>query len=202
MEEFSKTFQITGEYNPENINPEQLVSSGKVKRVNGFAEVPSGEFLCGINNWIVTLKDGKFKFLLQQRSLKKKNNPGKWSSTNGLMLAEENDPKTTTSRETKEETGIEVKKEDIRIYKYRQREEHLIVCIMISFIENGTDLPITIQEEEVEKAEWMDREQILELLRNNNISSTCQYIEEELEGIIRLALSITEKQNTTKDDYR
>ena len=57
MEEYSHTFKIIGGYDPKNINPEQIKSYGKLKRVNGFTEVPTGEILCGINNWIVTLED-------------------------------------------------------------------------------------------------------------------------------------------------
>ena len=195
MEEYSHTFKIIGEYDPKNINPEQIKSYGKLKRVNGFTEVPTGEFLCGINNWIATLENGNIKFLMQQRSLKKKNNPGKWSSTNGLMLFEENNPKITAYRETKEETSIELKQEEMQIYKYKQRDEHLMVCILVSFIKDGTNLPIIVQEEEVEKAEWLDKNEILELLKNNEISTTCQYIEEEIDNIIELAL----KANVTNN---
>lgn len=132
---------------------------------------PVGEnlYVIGVNNWIV---NSNHEVLVQKRSKYKKNNPSKWSSTNGLREPKEASVETII-RETREELGIEIKKEDITFIDSRVADDSLIVDIFVTH----TDVDISkikLQEEEVEEIRFVSEEELLKL----DISTTCQYIKE------------------------
>lgn len=127
-------------------------------------------FIVGINNWII---NSEGKFLVQRRALTKKNNPGKWSSTNGLVQLEE-DGIDTVQRETKEELGIEINSEHIFLYRKNQiAGDHLLVDIYITYIDVSLD-DIIIQKEEVDRVSFVSLDELLTL----DVSSTCSYIKD------------------------
>ena len=127
-------------------------------------------YIVGINNWII---NSEGKFLVQRRALTKKNNPGKWSSTNGLVQLEESAIETVI-RETKEELGIDINPNQILLYKKNQiAGEHLLVDIFITHIDISLD-DIIIQENEVDMVNFVSLDELLSL----DISSTCSYIKE------------------------
>lgn len=143
------------------------INTGKlVKRGTSAGE---GLYVIGVNNWIIN-SDGKI--LVQKRSKFKKNNPSKWSSTNGLREPKE-ESIDTAIRETKEELGIDIKKENMKFITSRVAGENLIVDIFVTH----TDIDITkikIQEEEVEEIRFVSKSKLLDL----DISTTCEYIKE------------------------
>lgn len=145
-------------------------------------QVGEGFYVVGVNNWIIN-KDGKV--LVQKRSKHKKDNPGKWSSTNGLKVPGE-ESIDTVIRETYEELGIVLEPTNIKYLDSRVADKSLIVDIFIS----QADIDINqmkIQEEEVERFRFVTREELLDL----DISTTCQYIKE----IIDLLFSPVSEKN-------
>ena len=88
----------------EKVNVYRIVDGKRVKvdkiyiRNSSWEEGEEDLYIVGVNNWII---NSEGKFLVQRRSLTKRNNPGKWSSTNGLVQLGE-DRFETVQRETKE----------------------------------------------------------------------------------------------------
>ena len=141
-------------------------------------------YIVGINNWII---NSEGKFLVQQRSLKKKNNPGKWSSTNGLVEMNE-EPMDTVIRETGEELGISIDPSQIELVEQNHIvNNHLVVDIFVTY-----DNPekITIQENEVEQYSFVSLEELLRL----DISTTCSYIRELAPKLLETAENIKKRK--------
>ena len=148
----------------------ERIESGTYIRDSSWNEEGELYYIVGINNWII---NSEGKFLVQRRALTKKNNPGKWSSTNGLIQLNENGTE-TVRRETKEELGIEINPENIYLYKKNQiAGNHLLVDIYVSYLDINLD-DIIIQEDEVDKVIFVSLDELLSL----DISSTCSYIRE------------------------
>ena len=140
-------------------------------------------YIVGINNWIINAEG---KFLVQQRSLKKRNNPGKWSSTNGLVGLKET-PIDTVIRETKEELGIDIDPNQIVLVETNHiADKHLVVDIFVTYTEPKN---ITIQESEVEKYAFVSLDELLSL----EISTTCSYIKELAPKLLRIVEAMRRK---------
>ena len=145
------------------------IETGKTyKRDTLWSAEDEDSYIVGINNWII---NSEGKFLVQRRALTKKNNPGKWSSTNGLIQLGENNIDTVI-RESKEELGIDVNKDQIKVFEENHViGNHLIVDIFITFSDvNLSD--IKTQESEVDKVCFVTLDELVNL----DISSTCSYI--------------------------
>lgn len=141
-------------------------------------------YIVGINNQIV---NSEGKILVQQRSLKKKNNPGKWSSTNGLVALDEN-PIDTVIRETQEELGISIDPSQIKLVEANHiAGSHLVVDIFVTLANPET---ITIQETEVEQIKFVSPEELLKL----DISTTCSYIRELLPRLLKTLEDIKQRK--------
>ena len=143
-------------------------------------------YIVGINNWII---NSEGKFLVQRRALTKKNNPGKWSSTNGLIQLEESGIE-TVQRETFEELGIEIKPEQVHLYKKNQiAGNHLLVDIYVTYIDVNPE-DIIIQENEVDKVCFVSLDELLTL----DVSTTCSYIKDFGYNILEWALTSHKKE--------
>lgn len=141
---------------------------GTYIRDNEWSPDEKGQYIVGINNWII---NSEGKFLVQRRALTKSNNPGKWSSTNGLVQLNE-DSIDTVIRETKEELGIDISKNQVLLYENNHIVgEHLMVDIFITCIDVDLD-NISIQKEEVDKVCFVSLEELITL----DVSTTCSYI--------------------------
>ena len=129
-------------------------------------------YIVGINNWIIN-PDGLF--LVQRRALTKKNNPGKWSSTNGLIQAEEENYE-TVQRETYEELGININKDQVFLVEANHLAgSHLVVDIFVSLLDKDIAVKdIKKQDDEVDLISYVTLEQLLDL----DISTTCSYIKD------------------------
>lgn len=137
--------------------------------------VENGSYVIGVNNWIV---NSKGEFLVQKRSMQKRNNPGKWSSTNGLRAIGEESIE-TCMRETNEELGIDSSNCDINFIYSKIAGESLMVDIFLTKLD--VDLNnITIQKEEVDEIKWVSKEELLKL----DISTTCQYIKKDIDKFL------------------
>lgn len=160
----------------EKVKTYKLINGGRVEtskmyvRDSEWAKKDEGVYIVGINNWII---NSKGEFLVQRRALTKKNNPGKWSSTNGLIQVEETNFE-TVQRETKEELGIEIAPNQIFLMKENHIvSEHLLVDIFVTILDVDLN-SLKIQESEVDKICFVSLKELLEL----DVSSTCSYIKE------------------------
>ena len=149
----------------------ERVETGKLyERETPWEKGEEDYYIVGVNNWIIN-SDGKF--LVQKRALTKKNNPGKWSSTNGLVQLEETNYE-TVCRETYEELGIEINPDEVVLIKTNHIVgNHLIVDIFATFKDVKLD-EIVIQESEVDKVSFVSLEEI----KNMDFSTTCAYIKD------------------------
>ena len=133
-------------------------------------------YIVGINNWII---NSEGKFLVQRRALTKKNNPGKWSSTNGLIQLEENGVD-TVQRETLEELGLKIKPDQIALFeKNHIAGEHLVVDIYVTHADPKLE-DITVQENEVDKVCFVSLDELMTI----DVSTTCSYIREQGAAIL------------------
>lgn len=124
------------------------------------------------NGWIlrhvyIVLRDADGNFLLQQRSMKKKSNPGKWTWAATGHVDESETYEQAAPRELFEEIGIaDVAFERIGKLRTTHPNNHGIVdCFITVFI--GTiarDTPITIDPEEVETTRWFSPLELHELM--------------------------------------
>ena len=158
----------------EKVNVYRIVDGKRVKvdkiyiRNSSWEEGEEDLYIVGVNNWII---NSEGKFLVQRRSLTKRNNPGKWSSTNGLVQLGE-DRFETVQRETKEELGIDIDKNQIYLVEENHIVgNHLMVDIFVTYADVKLS-DITIQESEVDKVCYVTKEELLDL----DVSTTCSYI--------------------------
>ena len=144
------------------------VERGVYLRDSAWGEDEKDFYIVGINNWII---NSEGKFLVQKRALSKKNNPGKLSSTNGLVQLGENDIE-AVQRETREELGIIINPDRIFLYDRNHiAGDHLLVDIYVSQADVSLD-DIVVQESEVDEVRFVSLEELLKM----DISTTCSYI--------------------------
>lgn len=162
MEEIVKTYRL--------LDGKRIETGKTYKRNSTWEEEDRDCYIVGINNWIV---NSEGKFLVQRRALTKKNNPGKWSSTNGLIQMGESNFE-AVQRETKEELGIEIDPKQIVLFKENHiAGDHLVVDIFVTYMDVNLN-DISIQKSEVDKVCICSLEELLKL----DISTTCSYIKE------------------------
>ena len=147
------------------------IETGKIyQRGSSWDKGEEDCYILGVNNWII---NSKGEFLVQKRSITKKNNPGKWSSTNGLVQLGET-AIDTVQRETLEELGVKIDKNQIFLFKESQiTGDHLLGDIFITYANVNLE-NVKIQESEVESVRFVSLEELLNL----DISTTCSYIKE------------------------
>ncbi len=115
------------------------------------------------------------QILLQKRSLKKEKNAGLWDLTAGHVASGETLIESLI-REIKEEIGINIKEDEIKLLsKYWRKEKY-----REDFIENELDYiyildknidikDIKVQEEEVDDVKWIDLTDFKEMLKRGEI---------------------------------
>ena len=112
------------------------------------------------------IKNTKEEFLLAQRKLTKKNDPGKW----GPAVAGTNDVGETYEsnilKEAKEEIGLE-KFNFSKSKKIRKQGHHNYFCQWFVAIVDKNISDFKIQEEEVEQIRWISKQELIEDLSKN-----------------------------------
>lgn len=123
------------------------------------------------NGWIlrhayIVLRDPDGNFLLQQRSLAKKSNPGKWTWAATGHVDEGETYEVAAPRELMEEIGVETSLEFIgKIHTTHPNSYGLVNCFIGVF--TGTidrDIPITVDPEEVETTRWLSPDELHALI--------------------------------------
>lgn len=122
-----------------------------------------------VSCWIMN-KEGKI--LLQKRAKAKLKNPGKWAKTGGQIDTKET-PDEAIQREVKEEIGIEVPKEQVKLVSIRKNgKPNRYFSYNYIFIVDYTIDDYTLQKEEVEKVKYFTIEEIEKAKKENNQNYT------------------------------
>ena len=170
---------------------------GTYVRNSKWPEGTDDLYIVGINNWII---NSNGEFLVQQRAYTKPNNPGKWSSTNGLVQLEEEGIYVqcfhrqysidAVPRETEEELGIKIGNNPIVLCKESQiAGEHLVVDIYVTCMDVDIN-DIVVDKKEVNEVRFVSLKDLMDL----DISTTCSYIRKLAPELLEIAKN--NKKNT------
>ncbi len=137
-----------------------------------------------VSCWIMNKKG---EILLQKRSSTKRRNPNKWAKTGGQVDAGEN-VKDAIFREVKEELGITIPKEQIKVIDiHKSSDKNKRFAYNFIFVVNYKINDYILQEEEVSGVKYVTIEE-MELLKNNNdVNYTfCNWDDEDFYREIKL----------------
>ena len=117
----------------------------------------------------------KNQILLQKRSPNKKLNPNKWSICAGHVDSGEK-LDDAAIREVEEEIGLKLSKEDLHIIedkRFCRRDVNSHVSRMYYAISDETNFKL--QKEEVSDVKWVDLDELIERINNNDETLTLHY---------------------------
>ncbi len=115
--------------------------------------------------WII---NSEKQILCQKRSILKDINPGKWEAHFGGHVAAGEEYVDNAVKETKEEVGIDRKKEDmifVKTYAYQKDKEFQGIFYTKW---DGDITTLVLEKEEVEKIAWMNIEELKKIFDENN----------------------------------
>lgn len=145
--------------------------TGKVIERKQGVTLNKGEYMISVQCWIVN-REGKI--LLTQRSLNK-NNGGKWEPTGGLVISGETS-KQGIKRELKEEIGLEIEDNKIRLIKEIVEEnENLNFFRDIYLIKEDINLDELSFNDEVIDAKYVTIEEFSKMIENNESFEWLKY---------------------------
>lgn len=125
-----------------------------------------GEYEQVTHLWVI---NDKGEFLMQKRSMNKRIYPGKWSVTGGAVDAGESSID-GMYRECKEEIGIDLNPDKVELMMTIKRR-HVFVDIYLDR-ENFDVEDLKLQKEEVDKVEWLSRENVQELINKGETANS------------------------------
>lgn len=118
--------------------------------------------------WIINKARGKECFLLQKRSMKKRNGPGKWDMPSAGHVASGEKLLEACVRETKEELGIDTKEEDYKLLTDWICDEDWELA-WIYMLETDKEIQdLTLQNDEVERVQYFDFESMEKLIYSDD----------------------------------
>lgn len=119
-----------------------------------------GFYHLGADVWIINNEN---KILIQKRSPLKKLDPNVWAMTGGSVILGEKS-KETIVRESREELGIQIDLEKLKLIKKFKTGN---VWIDTYILRNDYDIAkMKFQEEEVSEAKWATWQEIYDLVKN------------------------------------
>lgn len=122
---------------------------------------------------VIVLSTDNKKVLLQKRSANKKLWPNLWDITAGGHVLSGELGYEAVIRETKEEIGIDIKKEELEFIGATTSETIKGDIINRHFneyfiVHKDIDInDITLQEEEVQDIKWLEKEEVIRKIKNN-----------------------------------
>lgn len=121
---------------------------------------------------IAFIKNKEGKYLIQKTSKEKKSH---YSSTGGHVTHDE-DGLTTIIRELKEELGLNIDKNDIKLISLEKHPERPCL-INLYLLEKDIDIKeLKLQKEEVDSVYWMTKEEINSLINQNLFLASHGYL--------------------------
>lgn len=147
------------------------------KTVERYTHI-QGEYSQGAHVWIM---NSKGELLIQKRSKEKRLYPNLWSITSGGTDLGET-TLDTAYREVKEELGIELKPEEVELMmSYKRNHDFVDVYLARKDIKLEE---ITMQKEEVTDVKWVTKEEIENLIKENQTPKSLQIYYEFLKNLI------------------
>lgn len=125
--------------------------------------IPKGRYYITV---VIFIQNETGEFLIQKRVKKK---DGKWATTGGHPVSGESS-KQGIITEIKEELGINVKSENIQLFKTIKTEDDFVDLYYLK--ENVNIKNVVVQQEEVEKAKWASIEEIKDMIQNDEFSES------------------------------
>ena len=145
--------------------------TGKVIERKQGVTLNKGEYIISVQCWIV---NSEGKILLTQRSLNK-NNGGKWEPTGGLVVSGETSKQGIT-RELKEEIGLDIEDDKIRLIKEIVEENEKINFFRdIYLIKEDINLDELSFNDEVIDAKYVTIEEFSKMIENNESFEWLKY---------------------------
>ena len=145
--------------------------TGKVIERKQGVTLNNGEYIISVQCWIV---NSEGKILLTQRNLNK-NNGGKWEPTGGLVISGETS-KQGIKRELKEEIGLDIEDDKIRLIKEIVEEnEKLNFFRDIYLIKEDINLDELSFNDEVIDAKYVTIEEFSKMIENNESFEWLKY---------------------------
>lgn len=147
------------------------------KTVERYTHIP-GEYSQGSHVWIM---NSKGELLIQKRSKEKRLYPNLWSITSGGTDSGET-TLDTAYREVKEELGINLKPEELELMmSYKRNHDFVDVYLARKDVKLEE---ITMQKEEVSDVKWVSKEELEELIKENQTPKSLQIYFEFLKNLI------------------
>ena len=130
-----------------------------------------------VSCWIM---NGKGEVLLQKRTANKRRNPNKWAKTGGQVDSGES-VEEAIFREVKEELGIEIPKEQIKVIDiYKSDDKNKRFAYNFIFVVNYKTEEYILQKEEVAEVKYFTIEDMEVAKKNNDTNYTfCNWNEED-----------------------
>lgn len=126
-------------------------------------DVPKGRYYITV---VVFIQNNKNEFLLQKRVKKK---DGKWATTGGHPVSGETS-KQGIITEIKEELGINVVEENVKLFKTIKTEDDFVD---IYYLKEDIDInEIKIQKEEVKDVKWSTIDEIQKMIQQEIFSES------------------------------
>lgn len=136
-----------------------------------------------VSCWIMNKKG---EVLLQKRALTKKRNPGRWAKTGGQVDKGES-VEDAIFREVKEELGIEVPKEQIKVINIKKNDKNKHFSYHYIFVVDYKIEECILQKEEVDEVKYVSIEEIEEAARKKDENYTfSNWTEEDINREINL----------------
>ena len=137
-----------------------------------------------VSCWIMNKKG---EILLQKRASDKRRNPNKWAKTGGQVDSGEN-VGDAIFREVKEEIGIEIPKEQIKVLEiHKSDDENKRFVYDFIFIVDYKIEDYILQKEEVAEVKYVTIEEMESIKNNNDMDYTfCKWKDEDFYREIEL----------------
>lgn len=144
-----------------------------------------------VSCWIMNEKG---EILLQKRAGDKRKNPNKWAKTGGQVDAGET-VEEAIFREVKEELGIEVPKEQIKVIDiHKSNDKNKRFSYNFIFVVNYKIEDYILQKEEVAEVKYVTIEEMELAKKNNDLNYTfCNWSDEDFNREINLIKNKREK---------
>ena len=136
----------------------------------------------------VGLIDKSGRLLIQKRSMSKKGEPGKWDFSSAGHIEANESPIDTAIRETQEELGLLIKKEELLlldtflIKKKYDNGEKISHFTYLYLLKKDIDVKSLIfEKEEIDEIRFINKKEYLNLLENNYMVDATPYCNKILE---------------------